>query len=46
MREVKVVKLSDLAAALPADAQKVTPKERKKLLLERAAAYEGRFSER
>ena len=40
VREVKVVKLSDLAAALPADAQKVTSKERKKLLLERAAASE------
>jgi hypothetical protein len=46
VREVKVVKLSSLAANLPADAQKVTPKERKKLLLERAAAYERRFSER
>jgi hypothetical protein len=46
VREVKVVKLSELAMALPADSQKVTPKERKKLLLERAAAYERRFSER
>lgn len=45
VRKTKVVKLSDLANALPPGVQKVTPKERKKLLAGRAAAYEKRFSE-
>jgi len=45
VREVKVVKLSNLATIFPANTQKITPKERNKLLLERAAAYQKRFSE-
>jgi hypothetical protein len=44
VRSTKVVKLSDLSAALPADARRVTAPERQRLIDQRAIAYSHRYS--
>jgi hypothetical protein len=46
VREVKLIKLADLAGALPSDARRVSAEERKKQLTDRAATYARRFAER
>jgi Protein of unknown function (DUF1214) len=45
VREVKLIKLADLATALPSEARKVSAEERKKQLVDRSAAYLRRFAE-
>ncbi|MGO9994957.1 MAG: DUF1214 domain-containing protein [Steroidobacteraceae bacterium] len=44
IRSVKVVKLSALNAALPADTRQVTAAERRRLIDQRAAAYAHRYA--
>jgi hypothetical protein len=44
LRSAKVVKLSDLSASLPADAQRVTAPERLRLIDQRAIAYSHRYA--
>jgi hypothetical protein len=46
VREIKVIKLADLAGALPSDARRVSAEERKQQLADRTAAYLRRFAER
>lgn len=45
VRECRKLKLSELAAALPAEVKRVTPAERKKQLAQRQSAYETRLHE-
>jgi hypothetical protein len=44
IRSVKIVKLSALSTALPADAQRVTTRERQRLIDQRASAYAHRYA--
>jgi hypothetical protein len=46
VREIKLIKLADLAGSLPSDARGVSPEERKNQLTDRAAAYARRFTDR
>src|SRR5580692_154514 len=46
VREVKLIKLADLATAVPNELLRVAAEQRKKQLADRAAAYVRRFAER
>jgi Protein of unknown function (DUF1214) len=46
VRDIKLLKIFDLAAALPHGTRRVSPDERRKLLADRAEAYGRRFDDR